>query len=379
MAKARNLRRHGNRWEAYLRVNGKQQQATFRSKGEAEVWLANQRLEKRKDERPAEAVSFAEAADEWVRWVQERADRPVKPSTLDDYKHSVADLKEAFGDRLLTNVTDADIEDWQSKLIRDGLSRRTVNKKLTAMNGIYRRARKRYGVRTNPVADVERLRERYDASSYDFYSPDEVQALVRAADSDQDRAFFLTAAFAGLRRGECIGLRWRDIDFEGDAIRVERNVYRGVSGSTKGGLARVVPMVPEVAQALARLSQRPNRTASDDPVFAGARGGFVAGRALSRRFEKALGRAGLRRIRFHDLRHTFGSLGVNQAESVVELQAWMGHSDQRTTARYLHHKQQRDGAKRLARAFAVEEAEDLSPASGLPADAPHRAPQRSTP
>ena len=78
-------------------------------------------------------------------------------------------------------------------------------------------------------------------------------------------------------------------------------------------------------------------------------------RALVRRYEKALGRADLRRLRFHDLRHTFGSLAVNQATSVVELQNWMGHADQRTTARYLHYKEQRDAARRLSRAFAVEE------------------------
>ena len=70
------------------------------------------------------------------------------------------------------------------------------------------------------MRDVEKLRERYDATSFAFYSPEEVHALVRAAASEQDGALFLTAAFTGLRRGELIGLRWRDVDFQRSSIRV---------------------------------------------------------------------------------------------------------------------------------------------------------------
>jgi hypothetical protein len=76
---------------------------------------------------------------------------------------------------------------------------------------------------------------------------------VHAAASEQDGAIFLTAAFTGLRRGELLALRWRDIDFEGEAIRVEGSVDRGVSGTTKSDKGRNVPMVEPVAQALARL------------------------------------------------------------------------------------------------------------------------------
>jgi|RhiMethySRZTD1v2_1073278.scaffolds.fasta_scaffold316689_2 integrase len=127
-------------------------------------------------------------------------------------------------------------------------------------------------------------------------------------------------------------------------------------------------MVPDVAQALARLSQRAEGTDPDDLVFVGDRGGYVDGRALSRRYASAQKRAKARPLRFHDLRHTFGSLAVNTAYSVVELQAWMGHADQRTTTRYLHHKSQGDPARRLAGAFKVETSEEpdevARPASG---------------
>jgi hypothetical protein len=81
-------------------------------------------------------------------------------------------------------------------------------------------------------------------------------------------------------------------------------------GTTKGGRGRTVPMVPEVAQALARLLNRERFTGDDDPLFPGEAGGWLDGSALRRRYQAAQKRAGLRPLRFHDLRHTFGSLAV---------------------------------------------------------------------
>jgi integrase len=102
---------------------------------------------------------------------------------------------------------------------------------------------------------VERNAVRY-SGDYDLYSREEVEALVRAAVSEQDAAVFATAAMTGLRRGELIALRWRDVDFTGQAIRVRGNYSFGQVVTPKSGKVRVVPMVPEVAQHLARVAAR---------------------------------------------------------------------------------------------------------------------------
>ncbi len=72
--------------------------------------------------------------------------------------------------------------------------------------------------------------------------------------------------------------------------------------------------------------------------------------ARRRRYIDDLDRAGRRFLRFHDLRHTFGSLAINSA-SIVQVQAWMGHADIKTTMRYLHHKSRADDARQLSNAF----------------------------
>jgi integrase len=196
----------------------------------------------------------------------------------------------------------------------------------------------------------------------DFYSPEEVWALVRAARSDQDGTLFLTAAFTRLRRGELLALRWRDIDFQDEAIRVDENFVGGEIGTPKSGKVRSLPMVPEVATALARLSQRGHFTGDDDVVFPGVEGGHLDGSALRRRYLTARKAAKLRPLKFHELRHTFGSLAIDRA-SIVQVQHWMGHADIDTTMRYLHHKSRAGEAELLAGAFEVAE-----PASALQAE-----------
>lgn len=207
---------------------------------------------------------------------------------------------------------------------------------------------------TDTIRDVEKPRQDHSpGGELQFYSPEEVLALVRAAENEQDAAIFLTAAFTGLRRGELVALRWRDVDFERSVIRVQASYANGQLTSPKSGKGRSVPMVPDVAACLDGLSRREHFTADDDLVFPGQVGDYLDASALRRRFIAAQKCAGLRAIRFHDLRHTFGTLAVRGAESIVELQAWMGHADVKTTMRYTHYREQHDAAARLAEAFSV--------------------------
>jgi hypothetical protein len=105
-------------------------------------------------------------------------------------------------------------------------------------------------------------------------------------------------------------------------------------------------------------------TGEDDLVFVDDLGGHLDDWQLRRRFHDALDRAGLKRLRLHDLRHTFGTLAV-QAFPLSDVRAFMGHADIETTMIYVHHVPQADAAERLSRLVAaVESVPRLHPVSG---------------
>jgi len=167
---------------------------------------------------------------------------------------------------------------------------------------------------------------------------------------------------AAVYRRECLGLRWHDADFENRAIRAVQQYTRGHLVTPKSGHGRSMPLVDPAAQALARLSQRDRHTGREHFVFCSPQGEPLDDSALRRRYKSARDAAGLRPLRFHDLRHTFGSLAINHA-SIVQVQAWMGHADIKTTMRYLHHKSRADEAELLSAAFAVDAASAAQPSA----------------
>ena len=307
-------------------------------------------------------VTFADAAEAWFEHGQSR--RNLKRSTLKSYRQMLdayllpaphGEVRKAryprapFGSMPLRDLSDAKLKAWYDKLPYG----RTAERLFVVVRAIITHARARDWIEGDPTARLERQHVRY-SGDYDFYSREEVEALARAAASEQDAAIYLTAAMTGLRRGELVALRWRDIDFPGQSIRVRANYSYGELVTPKSGKVRSVPMVPDVAQALARLSQRERFTADEDPVFVSTLGGHLDASALRRRYDAAARRAELRLLPFHSLRHYFGSMAVNRA-SLVQVQSWMGHSHIQTTARYLHAKSQADDAQRLAEAFAPNE------------------------
>jgi integrase len=170
-----------------------------------------------------------------------------------------------------------------------------------------------------------------------------------------DAGIFHVAAFAGLRMGEILALRWRDIDFSRRTIHVRENWTQGETTTPKSGSERAVSMADEVAQRLARLGQRENFTGSEDLVFCTTGGLHLGYKSLKDRYRGALKAAGLREdFRFHNLRHTFGGTVIRHADS-REVMEWMGHADLTTTRRYLAFVDCEDAAKRVSEAFRLEE------------------------
>lgn len=255
---------------------------------------------------------------------------------------------------------------------------------MLVLHAIFKRAQRHFGLTVNPVAGLDR-QPMPRSGDFRVLSPEEVDALARAARTGahrrapvaplskevqaahraqdvQDAAVFVVAAYAGLRLGELRALRWRDVDFAKRLIHVRRAFTLGNEAVPKPGKVRAVPMIDQVLRELDALSRRERFTADSDLVFASPSGSHLDDSALRRRFHATLEHAQFKPLRFHDLRHSFGTLAV-QVFPLSDVKASMGHADIATTMIYVHHVPQHDAAAKLSAAVA-----QASGADGLAID-----------
>ena len=174
--------------------------------------------------------TFGEACAEWLRYIE--FDRERRPSTLGDYRNTVKRylLPPSARTRPVGRITTDDIDAFREHLLFERkLSRRTAQKILVLLHGILKRAKRKKWIDSNPAEDAERITLKR-SGDFNVLSPEEVEAVARAAVDEQDAAIFTTAAFSGLRLGELRALRWADLDFAGERIVVRKGVTRWQEG-----------------------------------------------------------------------------------------------------------------------------------------------------
>ena len=210
----------------------------------------------------AGSVTFREAATEYLRFVEhvrqrDRVTRRDYEGVVHGYLLNAERLAElralALADMRLATITPDHVDAYKEALILEGrLSPRTVVRHLTVLHGIFKRARRVWGLATNPAsADlVERPAVVY-TGEFDTYTREELDLLTNAAASVMEAALYRTAAFTGLRQGELLALRWRDVDLVVGLVHVRRNYTGKTLKVPKGKKARSVPATPEVVDALA--------------------------------------------------------------------------------------------------------------------------------
>jgi integrase len=249
----------------------------------------------------------------------------------------------------------------------------------------------REGLLDRSPADLSRLPQVRAEARIRFLTVPEVDALVRCVpDSDRRvlwQALFRVAAGTGLRKGELRALRWDDVDFAGEALRVLNNVERHfdptrtpdrgrpaprtrrtATGTTKTRAGeRAVPMAEEVLVALDRLHQEQGSPPGTALVFPSPRDGGPLGEStMDRALRDALAEAGLPHRTMHELRHSFGTAMAAAGVPVRTLQAWMGHERIQSTEVYMHYAPRHDEARQATEAF--RKLRDLAPAAAVTDD-----------
>ena len=349
------------------------------------------RVEQDADERAKRGVTFRALVRDWLVYLG--TEKGAKPSTLVDYGWMTAEpgtphrrgtgscpglLMAALGDRSITAMSTRDVSEFLRSLDAQGCKPRTVNRfrQLISAAFNYGMREDTYALTSNPATGTTKRREPPPAV-LDFYEPEEVEELARAAalgahrivgtaaigpdelearrrEDEQDAQLYRVAAYTGLRLGELLALHWEDVDLTNRRLIVHRALSAGLEGPTKSWQARFIPLADNAADALEALADRGDFTAPADYVFCNRFGRPLNGTALRRRFKRAAQAAGLRFLRFHGLRHGAGSLVARQADPRW-VQGFLGHSKMSTTERYLHAKARPEDVERLNRAFAVRE------------------------
>jgi site-specific recombinase XerD len=304
-----------------LTVGGSAEQVT-------EAWLANRRL----SEHTRDAYRRDVAA--WLAWCAQRELDPLRASFLD-------------------------VNAYARGLEARALAPATVARKLSGLSSWYDFLTKLRAVAANPVGGADRPPVSRDHSATVGLSPEEVDALLQAAEADtgptavRHRAALALLADLGLRVGELVGLDVADVG-------VERG-HRSVRFTGKGGKPRRRALTPYAAAALdAYLAQRAAAEGTsadrlDGPLLVTATGARIDRHAmfrLVRRLARDAGIAGWARLSPHSLRHAFATTARAEGVPLEDVQDAMGHADPRTTRRYDRdrHNLDRDPAYTIAAA-----------------------------
>jgi len=275
-------------------------------------------------------------------WLAEK-EGSVRPMTFESYSTAMrVHILPALGRHELTALQPQHVQALLKAKRTAGLSPRTVENILVVLGIALKQALRWELVARNVASLVDRPRvERHEIKPF---TPEEARDFLTAIRGQRLEALYTTALALGLRKGEALGLRWEDVDFEGRVINVRRQLQR-IGGQQRlvelktDQSRRVIPLPEVVVSALRahRIRQLEERLQAGERwrdqglVFTSTTGTPLEPSNILKQFKKVLEQAGLRTMRFHDLRHCCASLLLAQNVHPKQVQAILGHSQISTT------------------------------------------------
>jgi integrase len=323
-------------WYVVYRIHGKQKwEKAGLNKRDAEKLLSMRLDEVNKGTfQELKEIRFQEFSE---KWLSDYAKISVKESTYVSYEVILRlHLIPHFGNYWMHGVNAGDIQNFIAKKMTGGnISPKTMNNILVPLKEMFRHAFVWGHIYKDPTQYIKK--PRVESEEMDFLNADEIQIFLKNTEPEY-YALFFTAVMTGMRRGELLGLKWEDIDWNSSQIVVKRALYRGkfVTPKSKHSCRRI-SMTPMLKATLDQHRVFCTRSETN-LVFCNENGRPLdPENMVKRHFQPTLERAGLRRIRFHDLRHTFASLLIAMGENVKYVQNQLGHNSATTTLdRYGH-------------------------------------------
>jgi integrase len=285
---------------------------------------------------------FESYATLWLEHTKEL----FKQATYDLYETLLRlHIKPALGEKRLDKITIADVKALILKKHREGLSASTLFNIKAVISGVFSSAIEEELLTFNPVFKlgklIGKLKKQTPSKEINPLSREESVLLLDTALKHFPQFYpaLLCSLRTGMRIGEVFGLEWGDVDFNGCFLEVKRSIVKGRIETPKNGKTRRVDMSKQLTGTLKELrTQRKRETLSKgwakvpDRVFVTERGCTINTDTFRYRiFHKVLEKAGLRKTRIHDLRHTYASLLIQQGESPAYVRDQMGHHSIKVT------------------------------------------------
>ena len=323
------------------------------NKKRAEAFLNEQKLKYEEIDSSPEEILFADYMEEWLEIVK----TSIATVTYSSYSMMVKKTIAPYFRRRKIKLVDLTAKDIQNFYLAE-LKRVSANTVIHYHANIHKALK--YAVKldlipTNPADKIERPRKGSFKGS--FYDTEEMKLLLEAVKGTKFEIPVMLAAFYGLRRSEVLGLKWDAVDFDKNTITIKHTVTTcELDGKrilvkedrTKNKASmRTLPLVDFVKEKPLSLKaeQEENRMLCGRSyikdfigyICINEIGDLIKPGYLSVEFPKLLEKKGLRRIRFHDLRHSCASLLIANGVPMKQIQEWLGHSDFSTTANIYAH------------------------------------------
>jgi integrase len=291
---------------------------------------------------------FGEYIEKWL----ERYVKPgVKESTYSlYYSHVKTHIKPAFEKVELQKLNTNKLQDFYNEKFKT-LSGSAVNLLHLLIHRCLEHAVEEREILRNPNNTRIIKRPPVKAKEVQPLSQEELKKFLEVAQDDAFYPLFLLDLHTGLRKGELLALKWKDVDFQSSTIFIERSLGRIKKPGEKGTKViesttkteagkRTVPIPKEIVEVLEkqqteqreRLEELGQKVTEENYIFDNGFGKSIEARWFLRRLKIVLEKAELRTdIRVHTLRHTFGTMLAQAGENPRNLQELLGHADIRTT------------------------------------------------
>jgi integrase len=278
------------------------------------------------------------------KWITDTVPAICKPSTASDCKRLLdKHILPALGKHKVTEINRHTVKQFLMKKANEGYSGSSITHIKNAISGVLGLAVDDEVIAYNPAQKLGKfIRTKSLQLDVDPLTRNELRLLLDTFAKHYPRHYplALTLARTGMRIGEALALQWGDIDFNGRFIMVQRGFSRGRVETPKNGKIRRVDMSKHLTETLSELLhyrkiEKINKGWKKSPewVFVNQSGNPVTDATHWRSdvYQKALMKAGLRKMRIHDLRHTYASIMIQAGESLAYIRDQLGHHSIKVT------------------------------------------------